>query len=56
MMVIRTRTRMLLMMMMILMMIKTKKLRCNVGANGWCSERRKNSSSGAVQRCAERTR
>ena len=56
-MVIRTRTRMLMMRMMILMMmIKTKKLRCNVGASGWCSERRKNSSTGAVQRCADRTR
>merc|ERR1711971_1086638 len=30
--------------------------RCNIGATGWCGERRKNSSTGAVQRCADRTR
>ena len=33
---------------------KTKKFRCDSG--GWCGERRKNSETGAVQRCAERTR
>ena len=32
----------------------TKKFRCDSG--GWCGERRKNSETGAVQRCAERTR
>jgi len=30
--------------------------RCNVGTAGWCGERRKDSLTGAVQRCAERTR
>jgi hypothetical protein len=30
--------------------------RCDVGTDGWCGERRKDSLTGAVQRCAERTR
>ena len=32
------------------------KFRCDVGTDGWCGERRKDSLTGAVQRCAERTR
>jgi len=30
--------------------------RCDAGTNGWCGERRKNSETGAVQRCADSTR
>ena len=39
---------------MIRIKMTTKKFRCDSG--GWCGERRKNSETGAVQRCAERTR